>query len=387
MTLLLAHVASLAVIVPMLFFIGRILPSAIKRGKSFFLIVSLVLGALFFLLRPHEDVLTGLDSMAYRKMAEAFLEGREIIQTDTTAALSPDYLAESFMYRPKSRLRPTRDVIFQMDPEDSTTRPFFEPFLPLAAAGSHMPGHFMPFLATLWFSLLLVSCYAKSSDRGLLVAWVFFLATAWPAWFLRGYHAEGAASVLAAAVFITATAKPFQSSLSFAIAAFSLGLSVCIHPTALLVSAPVALSLFPSAKKRSHLFAILAGGLVGILPLVLITRFVCHPYGDWTRLEMIRRLARSAAEHRTFLLGAAGLALLALATLVLSSCKRARRACDLLDRKLGPAGWACLALLPPVLVFLLPLSSVKPIRAGFQSCWTGIGFPCALFGRSGGWRS
>lgn len=378
MTLWLARLACLAVTAPLLFLAGRLLPAATRRGKSPFLAVALLLGALFFLLRPHEDVLTGLDNMAYRVMAETFLEGREMVQEDAVAALPPGELGDAFMYRPGGRLRPTRDVVFQIDAEDSATRPFFEPFLPLAAAGSHMPGRFMSLLATLWFAVLLVSCYSKSSGRGAFVALCYFLATAWPAWFLRGYHAEGAAAILAASVFLSASARPFAAPLSFATAAFALALSVSIHPTALLVSAPAALALFPSAKRRPQLLAILAGGLAGILPLVLITRHVCHPYGDWTRPETILSLARAAAEHRVFLLGAAGLALAGAATLLLSFSPGARRRCALLDRKLGPAGWACLALLPPALVLALPLSPVKPVLAGLRSCWTGIGLPCAL---------
>ena len=384
MTLLLAHLAFLAVVGPLLFLLARAIPTNKPRGTFAFLLALMAAGAFFFFTRAHEDVLTGVDSMAYRKMAETFLEGRELIQRDVVATLPPAEIATNFYYRPISRLRPTRDVIFQIDPVDSTTCPFFEPVLPLAAAGSHMPRTFISLLAVLWLGLLLCVCVRKSSGRGLIIALGFSLATAWPAWHLRGYHAEGAAAVLAAMVYLSSVAKPFEKPLSFAIAAFSLGLSICIHPTAILFSVPVALSLVPSAQKKAQRRALLTGAIVGFLPIIFITRYVCHPYGDWTRPDVILQIARNASEHGALLLGACALALAGVAALVLSSNKRARTICGEIDRKLGPVGWTVLAVFPLVLVTFVSLVAPSSlpfcqlIRNGFESTWSGIGLPCAL---------
>ncbi len=390
MTRLLAIFCFLALFTPLVHLLWRVLPVVYARslrdqrpsaraGLALSLLLPLLLVSLFLFTGAHDDLYTGLDNMAYRTMAESILAGRPLVGEDPTAALVPRKLASAFHYRPEGKLRPTRDLVFQIDSDDDkSTIPFFEPFLPLAAAGSGMPRHFIPLVGLLWFTLLLFACYGRHGEYGILAACALAIATPWPSWFLRGYYAEGVGAVLAAAVFLSANTRPFRSSAAFLLGGFALGLSGCCHPTALLVAAPVALSLLPSARRPAHAAPLVIGGFVGLFPVWAFTRWVCQPYGDWTRLDKLRQILFSAREHLA--LGIALLALLAfaLAALALAASPRGRRLCARLDRALSPWGWMALTALPLLLALLIPSPFRTPLRLGASSYWNGIRVPCAI---------
>lgn len=389
MTLLLAHLAFLAIIVPLAFLIGRIIPAIKGRGPTFVLPLLLLCGALFFFLRPHESMLTGLDDMAYQLMAESFSHGTALVHEEPIHSITPpDLPADTFRFRKTGRIRPSFNRYFQVSRDNRIAVPYFEPLYPLAAAGSFLPIHlFPPLLATLWFSLLIACGFAKGGTKGSLIALLFFLSTAWPAWFLRGHFAEGAASLLVASVFLSNAVIPLRRPFELATGFFLLGLAIGIHPTAILVSAPVALSLLLFEEKGRQRLASAAGGILGLLPLFLITRHVCHPYGDWTRPAELKRIALAAAEHQALIIGTLGLALLAIAVFAGTCRPRFRSAVAELDKKLGPAGWAVLSLLPPAIIVILPGPFSAFLRRGLCSIWTGIGIPCALLWILGGWMT
>lgn len=380
-----APLAFLALLVPLAFFLVRLLPASKPAATIFALCGALVLGAFLFL-HPHEDAFSGLDNAAYGNMAAAFSQGRPLVSHDQKAGTLPKVVAQSFLYRsPFSKLRPTLDCAFQTSRDFSTSRPFYLPAYSLAKAGSHLGKIFMPLLGTLWLLTLFLSSCRKAGFAGLATATALAMATAYPAWFFRGDFAEGAAAILATSVFLSASGRRFENGWEFITAAFALGYSLSFHLTALLVAVPVAIVLLPDARRLRERAAFAVGAILGFAPLWLVTRYVTAPYGDWTRLLNLKRIATAAPEHAALFAGAAILLVAAIVAFasIGSTCLRgfALRA----DRFLTPWGWTSAALMPGLALFLVSrlLPSCGMNQGAASSVWLSLRTPALLLGLLG----
>ncbi|MGI6496772.1 MAG: hypothetical protein ACOX5G_11955 [Kiritimatiellia bacterium] len=390
MTRLLAILSCLAFVAPMLFFLARALPDAAARCRSSRPLaaaaaLALALAAAFLFLRPQDDSFAGLDCSATRDLAEAFAAGRPIVGPDPVLAAVPAPLQKAFWYRTAKPSRPTRDLAFQLKRgETSQTVPFFTPFLSLAAAGSGMPPVFPAIPAFLWFATLLATAIGKAGFRGWALALSLILCTPWICWFSRGFYAEGAGAFLATAAFVSAMARPYRHAAAFAVAGFALGFAASVHPTLLVLSAPLALALLPGATSRAHPTALVAGGITGVLPAWAMTRYVCQPYGDWTRRESLARLFGATPEHRALATAALALAALGLAALAMATTRRGRAFCARCDARLQPWGWLAIALLPLLLFFAACRFSLPPLppraAASVFTTLAGIRLPGLLLG-------
>lgn len=312
------------------------------RPRTFILAAAAVL-SLALCLPPHEDIFTGLDNSSYRLMAEALSEGRPLTGPDEAAKLVPEELRSSLMYRPAGS-RPTRDCVFQISRKTSETVPFFMPGLPMAAAGSRMTARFPLLIGAFWIILL---CIRISRGRrpfaALVLSAVLILATPFPLMFSRGYFADVAGAFLACAPLLACGRKSLRNSF---FSGFLAGAAISIHPVNILVAAPVIIYLVLSEEKLKHGLTLAASALAGLVPLFLITRYICHPYGDWTRLDNLRAIFASTGEHAALGAGALLLALLLVAAFAMAYCGPVRkRLSALLDRVPAPL-WIAAALIP-----------------------------------------
>jgi hypothetical protein len=143
-----------------------------------------------------------------------------------------------------------------------------------------------------------------------------------------------------AGVVAAAAARPLRG-LWAGIAGFALGWSVGFHPTLIVLAVPVALGLLLERAERKTAGATAVGLLAGLFPFWALTRWVCQPYGDWTRWSVLKQLAFSVPELR-----AVALALLARAVLAgggrwADSVRVGRAADSRLDDGLRGAGGCC----------------------------------------------
>lgn len=328
---------------------------------------------------PHDDVFAGLDVAACRKMAHVLAEGRGYHDRDAVLAQVPRGLRSAFYYRTGGR--PTRDLVFQLPSRNRVeTRPFFMPTLPLAAGGlapALSPDRLVPLAGTMWLALVLAAGFCAGGGWGLAAAAALVLGTAWPAWFLRGHYAEGAGAALVAAVAAAAALRPLRGWISVA-AGFALGMAVSIHPTLVVLAAPVGLGLMLEGRGRKSIAGLAVGGLAGVFPFWAVTRWVCQPYGDWTRLAVLKKMAFSTPEHRAVFLVLALLAAAGGAALWAGSQPKVRAWFRRMDSRAVPWGWLAVCGLPLLLAAILPGAMGTPLRAGAASVWSGIGWPHAL---------
>ena len=340
-----------------------------------------LLGSLALLAFPHDDSFTGLDNMTYRQMAHAFRDGRGFRDVDPILAQVPEELRENFLLHRGPRGRPTRDRAFQLAGwKSAETRPFFMPALPLAAAapGSWWaPERFVPVTGALWWALVLAAGFCAGGAVGLVVVAALAFATAWPAWFLRGFYAEGVGAMLVAGVVAAASVRPWRDGRA-AWAGFALGWAVTYHPTLVVLSAPVALGLLLEWRSTKTLWAMLAGLLAGVLPFWALTRWVCQPYGDWTRWSMLREMIWGIPEHRAIALALGLLAFGAPMVLWAGFRPGVRAAWRRLDERFTPWGWVAVSAIPLVLIGILPPLAEDALRKGAGAVWSGIRWPCAL---------
>lgn len=269
-----------------------------------------LLGA-FLLLRPHQDTFIGLDSSAIRMMTHAMDQGRAQVGIDQTLADAPDYLRQFFLYIPSLHQRITRDRSFQLDNlETCSYRPWFYPFLSYAAIGfsavvpGSSPDIFLPalalafFLAAGWFML------SRSGANGLIAGFAILMGMPLFFWFSRGYYPElaGLLSVFLAALYWLNSEDISQKLYPIA---FFLGLSVCFHPLIALWAGVILLFTVSNAglKTRQVALAFLAFFL-GMLPLVLITRWITQPYGEIFSFHWLNIVFQSSTLYFVFLLGA-----------------------------------------------------------------------------------
>lgn len=336
-------------------------------------------GLLFFF--PHEDRFTGLDDMTYRQMAQAFAEGRGFHDSDAVMAAVPPALRRNFLLYGDRRVRPTRDRIFQLvEPDLIDAKPYFMPVLPLAAAGLEpvlSPERFVPLVGGLWLALVLAAGFCAGGGWGLLATGALVLGTAWPAWFFRGFFAEGVGVALIAGVVATAAVRPLRGGMA-AGAGFALGLAISYHPTLVVLSGPVALGLMLEQNDRKTAIGVAVGLLTGCFPFGALTRWVCQPYGDWTRWATLKKMVFSVPEHQAVALALVLLAGGALLALCVGLFPAVRAWVRKWDEKLSPWGWLTICALPLLLVVAVPGGAGANLRSGAVSMWSGIRWPYAL---------
>ena len=338
-------------------------------------------GAGFLLARPHDDRFSGLDTMTYGNLARAFLDGRGFHDSDAVLEEVPVSLRENFLLHRGPVGRPTRDRVFQLsDWQATATQPFFLPTLSLAAAGLEpvlAPERFVPLVGALWLALVLAAGFCAGGGWGLAAAAALALGTAWPAWFLRGYYAEGVGAALVGGVLAAAAARPLRGGIAAA-AGFALGLAVTYHPTLAVLSGPVALGLMLERNEKKTAAVLAAGMLLGLFPFWVLTRWVCQPYGDWTRWETLRKIVFSAPEHQALALALALVAAISLAALGAGFAPTVRAWIGKADERLSPWVWLALGALPLLLIAVWPGAAGATLRAGAVATGSGIRWPMGL---------
>ena len=378
----------LASVVPMAAMLAWMAPALAARWKKarpasrMALVLVWMLGAGFLMLRPHDDSFTGLDNMTYRHLSYAFLEGRGFHDPDTVLAEVPEALRENFLLHRGPVGRPTRDRVFKLSGWQSVeTQPFFMPTLPLAAAaqgGVLAPERFVPLMGSLWLAAILATGFCAGGGWGLLAALALMLGTAWPAWFLRGFHAEGVGILLVSGVVATASVRPLRGGMA-AVAGFALGMAVTYHPTMVVASVPVALVLWLERKEIRTFVALAAGLAAGLFPFWSLTRWVCQPYGDWTRWEKLKELVSLAPEHQA--IAVVMVVLIAISSVALwgGFLSPVRSWLRRMDVRMNPWGWLAICATPLVLIAVLPPLADDALSKASAAVWSGIRWPYALW--------
>ncbi|HQQ03709.1 MAG TPA: hypothetical protein PLT67_02605 [Kiritimatiellia bacterium] len=375
-----------ATVVPIMVLLAWIRPAIRVRWQNSGLVVKIslvalwALGSAVIIIFPHEDLFSGLDTMTYGNMSRAFMNGRGFHEDDTVLACVPESLRENFLFRRGPLGRPTRDRSFRLSGWQSVkTQPYFMPLLPLAAAGGHpvlSEEQFVPLMGSLWLALVLAAGFYAGGGWGIMVASALLLGTAWPAWFLRGFFPEAVGGMLASSVLLAAALRPMRNWM-WVVAGFVLGFSITYHPTLVVLSIPIALSLISEDGHWRNALRMGAGFVLGLGPFWAINKYVCQPYGiilDW---EQICRIVAASPEHRAFawLLGI--LVLASMGALSAGLSKSIRNKTLNVPKYISMAIWFLACAVPLSLILcqgLLPPDLSHDIRAGAMSVWTGIGW-------------
>ena len=384
---LLMYILALATVLPLLALLAWVRPALAARWRDASrlacsgLIGLWLLGAGFLLACPHDDSFTGLDDMTYRNLAQAFLEGRGFHDPDSVLAEVPPALREDFLLHPGPVGRPTRDRVFQLSDWQATeTQPFFMPVLSLAAAGLEpllAPERFVPLIGALWLALVLAAGFSAGGGWGLAATAALLLGTAWPAWFLRGFYAEGAGAALVAGVMAASSVRSLRAGIA-GVAGFALGMAVSYHPTLAVLSGPVALALMLERREGKVVAGLVMGLLAGVFPFWAMTRWVCQPYGDWTRWETLRRMLFGPQEIRATALAVGVLALISLMAVGAGFIPAVRAWIRKWDEKLTPWGWLVACVAPVLVIAFLPGVAGDTLRSGTAATWSGIRWPYGL---------
>jgi hypothetical protein len=350
-------------------------------GWTRLLLLLAVSASALLLLRPHEDTFTGLDTSCYRLMARSFAAGRGFQDVDTTLLSLPPEQRRAVLLEYKHWGRDTRDRSFQLTSlQTCTTQPYFYPFLPLAAAGLETATRwisgdlFAPFMGLLFFIVILCTGTALGKHTGLAAAAALLVGSPLPAYLLRGFYAEAVGAVLALLVLL-GRSLPDRTRAFRIIAPFALGLAVCFHPVMIALSLPaLALLLFDPALKKRGIVLSLAGFVLGALPLLLMTLWVCQPYGDITSWPGFLHTLTVAAVHQLLAIFVAAFGI-AIGVVLLGTTR--------LKESLAAGTAAVIG--NPVLFLLLILLALAPfaiptslwtgkslIRAGFQEYRDGV---------------
>ena len=369
----LSILAFLSLVLPLLVLAGRTLFAERSTRIRMIALFCIVSAFSIVALRPHEDIYTGLDNSAYRLMAEAFADGRPLIGTDETLLSAPKELRPLFQYRqPGGGLRPTRDMIFQYDIKTGEDRPFFMPFLPLAAAALRKVEYFPLLLGFFWLLLLFSAAYRQNGKHGLGMAAAILVATPWFFWFTRGFFPDAAGALIASAVLLHALAQRRGNILSAVCSGLLLGLSVTIHPTSVLLTAPIFIFCVVRDRRPHIILSTTLASLAGLVPFWAITRYVCHPYGDWTRFASLVAMFKAAPEHRVLITGAVLMAVLALGSIVFACTRNGNAFLHRLLDRIPSYTWLAASLVPLILLCVLPTPFTEIIRHETVVVWTGI---------------
>ena len=346
-------------------------------------------GAAFLVLRPHDDRMSGLDSMCYGAMSEAVAGGRAWVGEDGVWAQVPRAARRGLLYGRGNRV--TRDWVWQWSPEDgrdAMTRPYFPPgpawlgsWMARAGVGAERT---VPLLGAIWWCCLLAAGWKRGGWAGVVASAALAVATPWPAWFLRGWHAEAAGAAVVGAAWLSASMGGgagggwWRRGAFPAAVGFLLGGSLCLHPTMLLLAGPAALVLglhvawSGNGRGAGWLWG---GAAAGAGLLWWTTRAVAHPYGDWTRWAWWRQMFvhGTIAEHGVMAAGLAGLVLLGVAAGLAAwhpACRRLARAAA---GKIPGWAWAAAGVVPAVLGVRVGPGLAVLGAAAVWALWAGKG--------------
>ncbi|MCX6995750.1 MAG: hypothetical protein NTV49_01360 [Kiritimatiellaeota bacterium] len=290
------------------------------------------------MLRPHEDTFTALDHSGYRLMGLTFAAGRGFHETDTMLTVIPRELRNSFMLLPNMDERNTRDRSFLVhDLDTCTTEPFFYPLLPLCAgwfdrlAPGRVYDYFVPVCGCLFLLVLWMTGYRRGGAWGGLLALALFFGTPLPAWCFRGFYPEAVgAGLIGVAALLWAEASCYTGQP--VVLGLLLGLALSFHPVFVAIALPLLALVVLTSTRPVHRVGAIAGFALGTVPLLVMTQWVCAPYGRIT-LDNLAMNFRASASHRiaTLFALAGGLSLLAM---VFLPCRR------ILDRgQRLPSAW------------------------------------------------
>ncbi len=383
----------LLTVVPMGFVTVLLVRSSLRRfresdprcGRSSFWGFGVCIAfALFIGHNPHEDNFSGLDAAIYRLTCGALREGRGFHDVDKPFEQVPHEVKPLLLYRSveATGVRQTRDRLFELtNYPHAETRPFFLPTLPMAAAGGGMLGlprdRFVPLLGLLWA----VSIFVILTGRKVKQSWVagvsLLLGTAWPTWFLRGFHADAVGGVLVAMV-ILGIFEARQSWPWSLVWGLLLGLSISFHPTMVVVAIPVALCLVMKSGRFWDTVMLAFGGVVGLVPLLLINASVCQPYGDFLDFKALMAMCRAVPEIRMVVWGMAAVTACGVVVMTLAHVRKIRAWFES-ERVRKPLSIACAALC--LLVWAVPFIVGGVLKKGMLDTWSGIGWylvPVAL---------
>jgi hypothetical protein len=339
------------------------------------------------LLRPHGDTFTALDHSGYRLMAYAFTQGRGFHEPDLMLFDVPPEARRGLMLLPHMHERNTRDRSFLVHSlDDPQTEPFFYPLLPLLAAGldTLLPGIGMdltvPIAGVVSCALLLWIGWQFGGIWGSVVAFVLCVGSPLPLWLFRGFYVEA----IGAVCLVGAVALWYRES-SFKgwelLAGLLAGLAVSFHPVYIVISLPlVALMVLGSNTKMRGSFLMLAAFGVGFGVLLVMTEWICSPYGTFSFRSMLFTF-RASASHRLPILFSLGSGILMVTGVLLRPWWRPY-ACKYACSQLLRLALLGLALLPFVYAALM-WRDKGLVRVGMLEAWGGVRLPFGLLLGSG----
>lgn len=339
------------------------------------------LGAVL-LLRPHEDTFTALDHSGYRLMAQAFREGRPFRQPDRVLLAAPREIRNAFLLLPKMTERNTRDRSFLVRSLDTCeTEPFFYPLLPLCAAGLDAAGprggldFFVPWMGLLAFAALAAACASRGGAGGLLAAAALFAGSPLPLWLFRGFHAEAAGGALLALAALAWTARVGRG---IGLPALAAGLAVSFHPVLAVLALPLFLLLLSTARDLRDGAAGAALFAAGVVPLLLMTAFVCTPYGDLQPASLLSNFRVSASHRIALAAGAAGLLALPVAMWMALRLRRGTAMEMWARREPAIAGTLLVPAFLPLVAAAALWSQHEAVQRGLLELAGGIRWPYGL---------
>ncbi|HOT51947.1 MAG TPA: hypothetical protein PLI07_13280, partial [Candidatus Hydrogenedentes bacterium] len=297
-------------------------------------------------------------------MAHSFADGRGFHDIDRKFREVPEALRPYFLARWIVGVsnKPSRDMVFEITKTpEMETAPMFLPTLPLAANGGRAsgmaPDMFVPLVGVLWFACLVLAATRAGGLWGLAAVFALVFGTSWPSWFLRGFHPEAVGGALISTVVVTSAARrrtPWWLHVTFG---FMLGLSISFHPTMSVLALPVALALMIKDGKWSSTAALAVFGALGVLPLLVITKHVCAPYGDFLNPGHLASMLRAVKQIRFLGYALLCAAALGLAAMALAHSPRLR------ERLAAPAAMRAYAVVCGVVSVLAII--IPSIAGGF----------------------
>ena len=333
------------------------------------------------LLRPHQDTFTGLDTSCYRLMTQAFNQGRGFHDIDRTLLEIPFQHRRTVLLEYQKWGRDTRDRSFEIPSlKNGITQPYFYPTLPLAAAGLETVSrvvsadYFVPLVGIVLFLLLLCTGAALGGIPGILAALALLFGTPLPAYLFRGFYAEAVGAALVCIVLL-GRSLPVRTTSFRRAAPLLLGLAVCFHPVTLAIALPtLALLLFDTTLSRKNIFTGIIGFVVGLLPLLATTLWICQPYGNIISLAGIRNALAGETVHRLLAAFVVVFAAVVGSALLASNTRKASIIATFtrfLDKSWGYPVLFAATLCP--LAISATLWSGKPlIQTGMHEYWDGV---------------
>ena len=265
---------------------------------------------------------TGLDDSAQCALARSLEKGAPLVFHDDAFAAVPPEVRPALLYRPAARK--TRDLAHQVHPHTFVSRPFFQPFLPWLRA--HVPG--LP-AALAVVTALLVAFYPFRSPefrttipnvlaRFWLIIGGGLALIPWLLHFPTGPYAEGPATLLAMLALTLVFFCGRTRAPTGIVEGLLLGLAATFHPTLAIYAVPIVLFSILRRGSWRHTFELAFGAVLGLAPLVLSTRYIAAPYGNFLDPATLRQMIQGSADIQALVLALAaalpiGIALLAFA--------------------------------------------------------------------------